>query len=110
MVFLVILIPILQGFVQPFREGLIRVVYGLRILKDQTCSANEAVTLHLEYTNTFLKRNDIEKTKQLIIVGLCIIGGVVPICLLVPTIHYLCHYGDGTTLLGASTFVVDDDL
>lgn len=98
--FLVILIPVLQGFVQPFREGLRRVVYGLRILKGQTCSANEAATLNLEFTNIFLRRSDIDMAKLLIILGLCIIEGVVPICLLVPAIHCLCHYGDGAALWG----------
>lgn len=98
--FLVLLIPILQGFVKPFREGLRRVVYGLRILQGQTCSINEAASLNLEFTNTLLRKSDINKARLLILTGLTIIEAVCPICLLVPAVHCLCHYGDGARLWG----------
>ena len=98
--FLVLLVPLLFGFVKPFREGLRRVVYGLRILQGQTCSFNEAKTLNLEFTNIFLRNSDIRKARRLILEGLSIIEGVCPICLLVPALHCLCHYGDGAALWG----------
>ena len=98
--FLVILIPVLQGFVMPFREGLRRVVYGLRILQGQTCSANEAAAMNLEFTNIFLRKSEINKARLLILTGLAILEAVGPICLLVPAVHCLCHYGDGAALWG----------
>ena len=98
--FLILLVPLLIGFVKPFREGLRRVVYGLRILQGQTCSFNEAKSLHLEFTNIFLRKNDINKARLLILTGLAIIEGCCPVCLLVPALHCLCHYGDGAALWG----------
>ena len=98
--FLVILIPVLHGFVTPFREGLRRVVYGLRILQGQTCSVNEAAALNLKCTNIFLRKSTISKAGLLIITGLSIIEGCCPICLLVPAVHCLCHYGDGAATWG----------
>ena len=98
--FLVILIPVLHGFVTPFREGLRRVMYGLRILQGQTCSVNEAAALKLECTNIFLRKSVISKVRLLMITGLSIIEGCCPICLLVPAVHCLCHYGDGAALWG----------
>ena len=73
-------------------------VYGLRILQGQTCSFNEAKSLNLEFTNIFLRNSDMSKTRRLILEGLAIIEAVCPICLLVPALHCLCHYGDGATL------------
>ena len=98
--FLVLLVPLLMGFVKPFREGLRRVVYGLRILQGQTCSFNEARALNLEFTYIFLRPSEINKANLLIITGLAIIEGCCPICLLVPALHCLCHYGDGAALWG----------
>ena len=98
--FLVILVPVLQGFVKPFREGLRRVVYGLRIIAGQTCSVNEAAAFKLETTNIYLRKSDINKARLLIIEGLSIIEASCPICLLVPAVHTLCHYGDGAALWG----------
>ena len=98
--FLVLLVPLLFGFVKPFREGLRRVVYGLRILQGQTCSFNEAKSLNLEFTNIFLRNSEINKARRLILEGLAIIEGCCPICLLVPALHCLCHYGDGAALWG----------
>ena len=98
--FLVILVPILRGFVTTFRAGLRRVVYGLRILEGQSCSANEAVSLNLKFCNVFLRRSDIDKARLLIITGLAMIEGCCPVCLLVPALHCLCHYGDGALLWG----------
>ena len=98
--FLVLLVPLLVDFVKPFREGLRRVVYGLRILQGQTCSFNEAKALNLEFTSIFLRPREIEKANLLIITGLAIIEGCCPICLLVPALHCLCHYGDGASLWG----------
>ena len=94
------LIPVLHGFVTPFREGLRRVMYGLRILQGQTCSVNEAAALKLECTNIFLRKSVISKVRLLMITGLSIIEGCCPICLLVPAVHCLCHYGDGAALWG----------
>ena len=99
--FLVILIPVLQGFVKRFREALRRVVHGLRILQGQTCSVNEAAAMNFHRdTSIFLRKSDINKAKNLIITGLSILEAVVPICLLKPSIHCLCHYGDGAALWG----------
>ena len=98
--FLVILIPVLYGFVKPFREGLRRVVHGLRILQGQTCSVNEAAALNLECTYIYLRKSQITKARLLIITGLAIIEGCCPIYLLVPAVHCLCHYGDGAALWG----------
>ena len=98
--FLVILIPVLYGFVKPFREGIRRVVHGLRILEGQTCSVNEAASLNLGCTSIYLRKSQISKARLLILTGLSIIEGCCPICLLVPAVHCLCHYGDGATNWG----------
>lgn len=98
--FLVILVPILRGFVTTFRAGLRRVVYGLRILEGQTCSVNEAAALNLKSCNVFLRKSDIGMARILILTGLAMIEGCCPICLLVPALHCLCHYGDGAALWG----------
>ena len=98
--FLVILIPILRGFVPDFFEGLRRVIHGLRILKGQTCSANEAKKLKLKFDHIYLRNSHIDKARLLLLTGLAIIEGCCPICLLVPALHCLCHYGDGAALWG----------
>ena len=98
--FLVILVPILRGFVTTFRTGLRRVVHGLRILEGQTCSFNEAVRLNLQSCNIFLRKSDIYRARLLIITGLAMIEGCCPVCCLVPALHCLCHYGDGAALWG----------
>ena len=43
---------------------------------------------------------DIDKANQLIITGLAMIEGCCPVCLLVPAVHCLCHYGDGAKIWG----------
>ena len=99
--FLVILIPILRGFVTTFRAGLRRVVHGLRILEGQTCSVNEAAALNLERgCNIFLRKSNIDLAKLLILTGLAIIEGCIPVLLLMPALHCLCHYGYGAALWG----------
>ena len=98
--FLVILVPILRGFVTTFRAGLRRVVYGLRILEGQTFSVNEATALNLKFCNVFLRKSDIDKANLLIITGLAMIEGCCPVCLLNPAVHCLCHYGDGAKIWG----------
>ena len=103
--FLVILVPILRGFVPKFFEGLRRLTYGLRILRGQTCSPNEAVKLHLKFSNVYLRKTDISKAHLLIITGLSIISGCCPVCLLIPALHCLCHYGEGATIWGLLTLL-----
>lgn len=98
--FLVILVPILSGYVTTFRTGLRRVVHGLRILEGRTCSVNEAATMNMEAPKVFLRKSDIVTARLLILIGLAIIEGCVPVCLLVPALHCLCHYGDGAALWG----------
>ena len=98
--FLVILVPILLGFVVPFRTSLRRVVHGLRILEGQTCSVNEARALNLHRCNNYLRKTHIDKARILIITGLAMLEGCCPIMLLVPALHCLCHYGDGAAVWG----------
>ena len=98
--FLVILIPILRGFVPTFFEGLRRVIYGLRILQGQTCSANEAKKLKLKFERIYLRKSSIAKARLLLLIGLAIIEGSCPVCLLIPALHCLVHYADGALLWG----------
>ena len=98
--FLVLLVPVLRGFVPKLRDGLRSLIWGLRILERQTPSVNEADELNLERGHRALKKSDIKRARTLIIEGLSMIEGCCPPCLLVPAIHCLCHYGDGAELHG----------
>ena len=98
--FLVILVPVLRGFVLKFRQGLRSLVHGLRILEGQTFSVNEMDSLNLERGFKSLDKRLINRSRTLIIEGLCMIEGCCPVRLLVPAIHCLCHYGDGAAIHG----------
>ena len=103
--FLVLLVPVLRGFVTKFREGLRSLIYGLRILEGQSLSVREADTLNVERGSKVLKDTDVDRARILIIVGLCMIEGAVPVCLIVPAMHCLCHYPDGAALFGLLTIL-----
>ena len=79
--FLIILVPVLIGFVSAFRRGLRSLVWGLRILCGQTLSVNELKKLNLEPSQSALKKTDISQSKTLIIEGLSMIEGCVYIIL-----------------------------
>ena len=97
------LVPSLRGFVRPFRNGLRSLILGLRILEGQTFSVNEMKKLNVQLSPSVLKKSDIARAKTLIVEGLSMIEGSVPVCLLVPATHCLCHYpGDVTHRTGAS--------
>ena len=98
--FLVILVPALRGYVKPFRTGLRSLVHGLRILEGQTYSVNEMDARGLNRGAKALSEADIARATKLILEGLSIIEGSVPVCLLVPAFHCLCHYGDGALMHG----------
>ena len=88
---------------RPFRNGLRSLILGLRILEGQTFSVNEMKKLNVQLSPSVLKKSDIARAKTLIVEGLSMIEGSVPVCLLVPATHCLCHYpGDVTHRTGAS--------
>ena len=98
--FLVLLVPALRGFVPKLRAGLRSLIWGLRILEGQTINVNEADDLGLDRGSKNLKKSDIARARTLIIEGLSMIEGCVPISVIVPAIHCLCHYADGAELHG----------
>ena len=75
-------------------------IWGLRILEGRTLSANEADACNLDRGFKALRKTDIARAKKLIIEGLSMLEGSVPICLLVPAMHTLCHYPAGAELWG----------
>ena len=103
--FLCFLVPCLLGFVQEFRNGLRSLVWGLRILAGQTYSVDESIKLKIQVSQCALKKSDIRKATKLIIEGLSMIEGCCPVCLIVPAVHCLCHYGDGADLHGILTLL-----
>lgn len=98
--FLVLLVPSLRGFVPKLRTGLRLLIWGLRILEGRVFSVHEADKLNIERGFRALKKTDIDKARRLIIEGLSVIEGCVPVCLIVPAVHTLCHYADGADLHG----------
>ena len=92
---LVVLVPVLRGFVPKVRAGLRSLIWGLRILEGQTFSVYEADFFNLERGFKNLKKSDIAKARLLIIEGLSMIEGCCPVSLIVPAVHCLCHYADG---------------
>lgn len=98
--FLVLLVPVLRGFVTKFRTGLRFLILGLRILEGQTLSVNECDTLHLERGFKVLEKARIAEAETLIIEGLSMIEGVCAICCLVPGTHSLCHFGWAALVFG----------
>ena len=98
--FLVLLVPALRGLVPKFRSGLRSLIWGIRILEGQTISVNEADALGIDRGFTVLKKEMTALAKKLIIEGLSMIEGCVPISLIKPAIHCLCHYADGADLWG----------
>ena len=97
--FLVLLVPVLRGFVAPFRTGLRFLVWGLRILEGQTYSVNDSTRFGFQHCKAF-KKTDLQLARTLIILGLAMIEGCVPVAVLVPAIHCLCHYPDGALKWG----------
>ena len=75
-------------------------IWGLRILEGRTLSVNEADEIKLDRGFKALKKTDITRSRKLIIEGLSMLEGCVPICLLVPAIHTLCHYPGGAEQWG----------
>ena len=98
--FLVVLIPVLRGFVIKFRTGLRFLILGLRILEGQTLSVNECDALHLERGFKALEKTRITEAKTLIILGLSMIEGCAAVCCLVPGTHSLCHFGGSAAIFG----------
>ena len=98
--FLVLLVPSLRGFVPKFRAGLRSLIWGIRILEGQSLSVSQSDSLNLERGFKALKKSDIAKARILITEGLSMIEGCCPVCLIVPAVHCLCHYAEGTELHG----------
>ena len=98
--FLVVLVPVLRGFVPKLRAGLRSLIWGLRILEGQTISAREADSLNVERGFQVLKKADIDRARTLIIEGLSMVEGCCPISLIVPALHCFCHYADGADMHG----------
>ena len=96
----VILVPALRGYVLPFRTGLRHLILGLRILEGQTFSINEARELKIEPGSKALDKSQIRLAKTLILRGLAMIEGSVPLMLLKPALHCLSHYAEGTEMHG----------
>ena len=97
---LVVLVPCLRGFVAPVRTALRSIVLGLRILEGQTFSLNEQVRLRLDRGFKALRKESIGRAKTLIIEGLSMLEGCCPVRKLVPALHCLVHYADGTEMHG----------
>ena len=97
---LVILIPSLRNFVAPVRTALRSLVLGLKMLEGQTFSVNEQVRLCLDRGFKGLHKEDIQRAKKLILEGLSMLEGCCPVKKLVPALHCLVHYADGTALHG----------
>lgn len=97
---LVILIPSLRNFVAPVRTALRSLVLGLKMLEGQTLSVNEQVRLCLDRGFKGLHKEDIQRAKKLILEGLSMLEGCCPVKKLVPALHCLVHYADGTALHG----------
>jgi len=98
--FLVLLVPVLRGFVPKLRSGLRSLIWGLRILEGQTISVHEADDLGVERGFKVLKKADIKRARTLTIEGLSMIEGCCPISVLVPALHCFCHYADGAEMHG----------
>ena len=96
--FLVVLVPVLRGFVPKFRCALRSLIWGLRILEGRALSVNEADACKLDRGFKALHKNDIPRAKKLILEGLSMMEAVVAVCLLVPAVHSLCHYPWGAEL------------
>lgn len=97
---LTILVPSLRGFVAPLRTGLRSLVLGLRILEGQTLSVNDLIRLGLDQGFKALAKTSISRAKTLILEGLSMIEGCCPVRKLVPALHCLVHYADGTEMHG----------
>lgn len=97
---LTILVPSLRGFVTPLRTGLRSLVHGLRILEGQVFSVNDLVRLGLDQGFKALLKTSISRAKTLILEGLSMIEGCCPVRKLVPALHCLVHYADGTKMHG----------
>lgn len=97
---LVVLVPSLRGFVAPVRTALRSLVLGLRILEGQTFSVNEQVRLCLDPGFKALEKRLIRRAKTLILEGLSMLEGCLPVRKLVPALHCLVHYAEGTEMHG----------
>ena len=98
--FLVLLVPSLRGLVPKFRAGLRSLIWGIRILEGQPISVKEADALGVDRGFIVLKKEMTALARKLIIEGLSMMEGCVPISLIKPALHCLCHYADGADLWG----------
>ena len=101
---LTVLVPSLRGFVAPLRTGLRSLVLGLRMLEGQTYSVNDLIRLGLDPGFKALAKPTISRAKTLILEGLAMIEGCCPVRKLVPALHCLVHYADGTEMHGILKF------
>ena len=97
---LVILVPVLRGYVPKFRAGLRKLIHGLKILEGQVYSVDEARALNLDPGSRSIKKSEIMRSHKLIIKGLAMIEGSCAVCSLKPALHCLCHYALGTKAHG----------
>ena len=97
---MVILVPALRGFVAPVRTALRSLVLGLRLLEGQTFSVNDQVRLCLDRGFKGLEKTTINRAKTLILEGLSMLEGCLPLRKLVPALHCLVHYAEGTEMHG----------
>ena len=98
--FLVILVPALRGYVKELRTAFRSLIHGLRLLEGQTYSVNEADALGLNRGHKALSVSEIRRSRTLILEGLAMIEGSVPVCCQVPAFHCLSHYSDGAAMHG----------
>ena len=84
----------------PVRTALRSIVLGLRILEGQTFSLNEQVRLGLDRGFKALRKASIARAKTLIVEGLSMLEGCCPVRKLVPALHCLVHYAEGTEMHG----------
>ena len=91
---MVLLVPLLRGYLPAVRLGLRSLIWGIRILEGQTISVNEADALHVERGSKVLREADTDRARTLIIEGLAMLEGCCPVACIVPAVHCLCHYAD----------------
>jgi hypothetical protein len=69
-------------------------------LEGQVFSVNDLVRLGLNQGFKALLKTSISRAKTLILEGLSMIEGCCPVRKLVPALHCLVHYADGTKMHG----------
>lgn len=75
--FLVILPTVLRDYVPEFRQGLRKLVQGLKMLEGRCVNAKEAMDLGVPKGSMPVLKEDIEKAKILIIEGLSMLEGTI---------------------------------